>query len=302
MRVTNEMMVTASLRRLSTRLERYESTQARLGSGQQMLAPSDNPSGASRALGLRATQRAREQEQRNGQEALNWLANSDGQLLSGVNRLQRARDLAVRGAGSVAADERAALAAELRSVRDELVSIANTRVGGRPVFSGFSDADPVRFDGASWVYQGDSGQTQRRVGEQDVVTINVTAGDAFGFDAEAADGTGATRNTLRILDDLIAQMDAGDETGIRASIGALDGARERLTDVLGRIGSTMNWVQSAMERSDASLTALRLELAEVEDVNIAEAIMELQTQEVAYEATLGALGRALPASLISFLR
>lgn len=35
---------------------------------------------------------------------------------------------------------------------------------------------------------------------------------------------------------------------------------------------------------------------------MAEAVMELQMQEVAYEAVLGAMARALPPSLASFLR
>jgi hypothetical protein len=37
-------------------------------------------------------------------------------------------------------------------------------------------------------------------------------------------------------------------------------------------------------------------------VDEAEAVVELQWQEVGYEATLGTLARALPPSLVSFLR
>ena len=39
----------------------------------------------------------------------------------------------------------------------------------------------------------------------------------------------------------------------------------------------------------------------VEDVDLAEGIMTLQTQEVAYKATLGALSRAIQPSLVDFL-
>ena len=37
-------------------------------------------------------------------------------------------------------------------------------------------------------------------------------------------------------------------------------------------------------------------------MDVAEAIMDLQVEEVAYQATLQALGRSLPDTLVSFLR
>jgi len=43
-------------------------------------------------------------------------------------------------------------------------------------------------------------------------------------------------------------------------------------------------------------------LVEARDINLEEAIMNLQVEEVAYEATLAAIDRVLPGSLVSFLR
>lgn len=47
---------------------------------------------------------------------------------------------------------------------------------------------------------------------------------------------------------------------------------------------------------------LRMELSEVQDLDLAKGVMELQVQQVAYEATLQALAKALPPSLAAFLR
>ena len=46
---------------------------------------------------------------------------------------------------------------------------------------------------------------------------------------------------------------------------------------------------------------LQLQLSNIEDVDIAEAVMELTTQEVALQATLGAVGRALQPTLLNYL-
>ncbi|HEX9887873.1 MAG TPA: hypothetical protein VGA69_00220 [Nitriliruptorales bacterium] len=57
-----------------------------------------------------------------------------------------------------------------------------------------------------------------------------------------------------------------------------------------------------MDESLLRLLSLRGDaIALLEDADRAEAVMELQMQEVAYQSTLGVLGRALPPSLLSFL-
>lgn len=296
MRVTSEMMVSNSLRRLSSRLEGYERAQSQLATGRRMLAPSDDPSGAGRALGLRATQRAREQEVRNAGDAKAWLDLADSQMQAAVERLHRARELAVRGASSLGAEERQAIGVELASVRDEMVAIANFSHGGRPLFAGYGSEDPVALVAGTWTYQGDAGQVTRRVGESEVVQVNVTAPEVFGFGSPDGD-------VFTMLDDLIAALGGPDPAGeLAQGIQRIDAARQTIGDAQARVGASSNWVDSARRRSEDAILATRGQLAEVEDVNIAEAIMNLQTEEVAYTATLQALARALPPSLAAFLR
>lgn len=296
MRVTNEMMVSNSLHRLSSRLQQFERTQSQLSTGRRMLAPSDDPGGSGRALSLRATQRARQQEARNASDAQGQLALADNQLQASVNRLHRARDLTVAGASSVSPQQRNAMAVEIRAIQDELVGIANTRNRGRPLFSGYRDVSAVAKGAADeWIYQGDDGAVTRRVGEQDLVTVNVTAAEVFGFGAPDGD-------VFSLLDDIILALDAGDTDEMSAALGRLDEAQRRIGDAQTKIGASANWVESAQLRTQDSLLAIRTQLSEVEDINIAEGIMELQLQENAYQVTLQAMARALPPSLASFLR
>ncbi len=296
MRVTSEMMSTNALRRLSTRLSSYERVQTRLATGKQFQVASENIGGSVRAQTLRSSMRAREQEQRNADDARSWLDITDSQLQSAVDRLARARDLAVRGANTMGEDERTALAKEVEAVQADLVSIANAQHRGRPIFAGFSDQKPVTgAPGGPWGYTGDMGTVTRRVGEHDVVPINVTAYDAFGFGTPGGD-------IFSTLDRLVTSLKAGDIAGVGTAIAGIDAGRASLTESLATVGSRTNWVESARHRSQDTLHALRTELAEVEDVDIAEAIMNLQVEEIAYEATLQAVARALPPSLASFLR
>ena len=300
MRVTSEMMVTSSLRRLNGRLQRYEEIQAQLATGKRSAAPSDDPGAAARALSLRASQRTREQEARNAADARSWLDIADSQLQAGVTRLQRARDLAVRAATEIDATEAGALARELRAIQDELVSIANFQHRGRPIFAGSQATPPIASTGEPpgrvWTTSNDDGAVLRRVGEDDVVQVNVTADAVLGF--RPGDGG----DVLSDLDDLITALETGDTAAVSAGLERLDAARTRFNDALATIGTATNRVDSAERRSADALHAVRVELSEVEDADLAETVVALQVQQTAYQATLQAMARALPPSLASFLR
>jgi flagellar hook-associated protein 3 FlgL len=295
MRVTSEAMAASSLRRLSSRLAAYERTQTRLATGRRFEVASEDVGGSVRAQALRAAMRVREQELRNAADARSWLDIADAHLQGAVEGVQRARELAVRGAG-VSADEGAALAAEVDAIAAELLSIANATYRGRPLFAGLAEGPAVAVTGGVHAYGGDLGAVERRIGEREVVAVNVTAQEAFGF----AHGPG--QDVFAVLRELADALRSGDRDAISSSLPALDRAREDLTGALASVGSRTNRVEAAVQRSEATLQSQRVELSEIADVDIAEAIMELQVQEVAYQATLQAVARALPPSLASFLR
>jgi flagellar hook-associated protein 3 FlgL len=306
MRITQGTMVNSQLSRLQNRLERFERAQSQLGTGKAILKPSDDPSAANRGLLLRASMRAREQEARNGADALSWLNLADSKLQGTVERLHRARDLTVSGASNQESVSRRAMATEIAEIRDELVGIANAQHAGRPLFTGFRDGVAVeRSDGTApgevagdWMYRGGVGdQVTRRVSEQDVVTVNLTADDVFGFDA-AAPGT----DLFSLLDGIEAALKDGDQAALTGQLADLDTALERIGDQQGKIGAATNRVDAAMSRNQEEQLAVRSELATTEDVDISSAVMELQTQETAYQATLAALSRIMQPSLVDFLR
>lgn len=294
MRITSGMMVSNSLRRLSDRLGSYERAQSELAIGRRILRPSDDPSSAGRAMTLKAQLRTRDQEQRNITDARSWLESADSSLQTAMERLSRTRELAIRGSNSMSRSEAEAVALEVDQLKEELVGIANGRFRNRPLFGGFGQADPVQQVGAAWQVGGE-GAIARRISETERVTVNVTAAEAF---VDPASG----KDAFTVLDELSAALRGGDSSAVAGTLVDIDAVRSQIGATLARIGSTTNRVDSADRRNvDAALT-IRTELSEVEDVDVAEGVMELQLQQTAYEATLGALGRALPESLVAFLR
>jgi len=294
MRVTSEMMVTGSLQRLQGRLQRYERAQVALATGKTMQRPSDDPAQASRALTLRAALQSRSQELRAAADATSLVERSDAELQSASNVLQRVRELTISAGGVSSQTQRDAIATEIHQLQEQLLSIANTRHRGQALFAGHQDGTAIAHDGVAWEYLGDQGAIMRRVSDSDRVQVNVTAASVFGF----ADGD----DVFTLLDDLRAAVTADDTAGVQAGLQGVDRALSRVWDGLATLGATSARVDAARQRTVDGELILRSELAEVEDVDMARAFMDLQVEEVAYEATLQALGRSLPQTLVAFLR
>ncbi len=298
MRITSDMLATRSLDRLQSRLKAYERSQSELSTGKRIMTPSDDPGGSRRAMTLRASMRAREQELRNIEDAVGWLNNADSQLQAASERTRRARDLTVDGATLKDPGAHRAIATEIRAIADELVGIANARHSGRPLFGGFAAGDAVTETGTGLDFDPPAGQNDevvRRVSDTEQVRVNTTAAEWLG--AGSADGDLVTN-----LRQIANSIEAGDQDAASAGLATLDTAIGRIGGALADVGAATNRVDSAKQRADDSLFTLRTELSNVEDIDVAEGIMELQIQEVGYQATLQALAKALPPSLGSFLR
>ncbi len=244
--------------------------------------------------GRQAADEAYQQETRNAEDGTRWLDLTDTALQGVTGRLRRVRELAVRGATFTSTDERTAIAAEVDSLKDDLVDLANSRYQGRPLFSGFSAADPVQLSGAAWTCTGDNGAINRRVGENEVVQVNLTADQVFGFTSP--------KDMFTTLDDFVGALNVNSQAGIDIALGEIDTAMDTVLTSLSQLGAATNRVEYAKTKSTEDLRTIRTNLTEIEDLDRSEAILDLQLQETAYQWTLAAFARSSQPSLVDFLR
>ena len=125
--------------------------------------------------------------------------------------------------------------------------------------------------------------------------VNVTADQVLGFSA------GAGQDSVTMLDNLATQVSAGNATGVSASIAGVDVALGRVNQGLAQIGSAGNRIDAALALNLNNAETIKSQLSSVQDVDLAEATMNLQTQQVAYQAALGALSKVLGPSLLDFI-
>lgn len=292
-RVTQHSVAMRVLAGLQGNLDRLGRTQEQLSSGKQLTRPSDSPTRAVSAMQLRSAARAQDQYARNASDGLGWLGTIDSALTSTLDAVRRVRDLTVQGmsTGAAGPDARAAIAIEVKSLREAVIGLANTRYLDRPVFGG-TTAGNAAYDSATGAYVGDPGSVDRTVASGAVVPVNVVGTDVFGNA-----GTGL----LKVLDDISVHL-TSDPSALSADLGELDTALQATTTTLASVGARYSRVEQAQKAAGLSGDSLRAQLSDVEDVDLPKTLVDLSLQQTAYQAALGAASRVVQTSLVDFLR
>jgi len=148
MRVSSNMLydsITSHLQRSTSRLqELYEQA----SSQKRINKPSDDPAGMARILDSRDAIKAFERYQANVDTAKGWLGTADKTLMEVQDILARMKELSVQAAnGTMSADNRQAIALEVRQNFEQLISLANTRYEDKSVFAGHKVDGPAFTQG-----------------------------------------------------------------------------------------------------------------------------------------------------------
>ena len=291
-RTTQRTLADQVTRGLQANLDKLGSPQSQISSGKRISKPSDDPAGADAAMRLRSQATAATQAGRNASDGLAWLGSIDT-TLNGINgSLQRARDLTVQGAstGSNDATSLAAIATEIDQIRSGVIDEANTTYLGRPVLGG-TTAGGKAYD-STGAFVGDGNPVNRTVGPGVSVQVNVSGPQAL--------GSGPT-GVLDILATISADLKTN-PAAIGGDLTNLDAAMKNLASTQAVVGARFSRVQSMKTDADNSVLTLKAQLSTVEDVDLPKTVVDLQLQQNAYQAALGASSKVLSTSLMDFLK
>jgi flagellar hook-associated protein 3 FlgL len=294
MRITTGMTqrnVLSDLNRVNERLSR---TQQKVASNKEIARPSDDPFNASRALALRTSMESTQQYQRNIQDAQGWQETAEIALADITDAIGRAQELLVEGASDATpAEARLAIAAEMDQLIEGVKQTANATYRGRYVFAGTETDAPPYISGTD-AYQGSTEVVERQIGPGVALPIGVLGTSFLG---DGADG-----KLLQVLRDVSTHLQANDGTALRADVGLLDGKLDDVLGVRALNGARENRLEAALSRLGEVEESTLKQLSETEDTDIAKTLIELNSQQAAYQAALKAGANIVQASLMDFLR
>lgn len=291
-RVTQPSMQRQSLALLQGHLSRLSELQTQLSTGKAFTKPSDDPAATVDSMRIRTDQRATAQHARNISDGVGWLDTVDSALSGSTALMRRARDLTVQ-AGNIdimSPAAREAIAAELDATAEALRTQANATYLGRSVFAGTSDA-VAAFD-ATGAWQGTAGGTvERRIDGASTVRVDSNGAAVFGDGPTSA---------FALLQQIATDLRAGNP--VASQLNAIDARMGSMLQEVAAVGARYNQLLTAQQDVQARTVTLQTRLTGVEDVDLAETVVQLKLQEVAYNASLGATQRILQPSLMDFLR
>lgn len=294
-RVTSTGGAQLMLANLQASYQTLVEVQDHLSSGKHLRRPSDSPAATLNALEYRSQLRRSKQFERNTTDAQSWLNVADSALTTTQSYLTRIRELALQGTnGSSDTKARAAVANEVRSIRESLIQLGNTKYGNRAIFSGTRDTQEAY--NASGTYLGNSGSVLRPVASGVDVQVNATGEQVFGA---AGDPGGNVFARIATLADDISN---GNIEAAKAGIDRLDNSRDRISGVQATLGARANRVQDILTRNEDVTLEVKSLLSETEDVDIAKALVDLKVQEMGYQTALSVTAKVIQPSLLDFLR
>jgi len=189
MRVSTSQIFNQGIQQFQNLNAQQARTQEQVATGKEVLSPSDDPVASTRIVQLKDDLARSEQYQDTLDMTQTRLEREDGTLSSYTDALARTRELMVQaGSGSLSESDRESIAQELRQVKGQMVSLANTKgPEGEFLFAGFQGGEkPFGEDVSGNIeYRGDSGE--RSVQIDDGVTIKVNDNGRETFEAIPSD-------------------------------------------------------------------------------------------------------------------
>lgn len=282
--------------------------QAQIATGKRIQTPSDDPVAAARVARLEQGDADDARYLDNLTLATSLLGQADRTLESVETQLQRARELAVRASNdTMNANDRAAIATELRAIVDDLFRLANTTdIRGGALFGGATTGDAfVRAADGTISYAGVGDAPPIPIAAQATVQTNDNGQRIFG---NIPAGAGTT-DLFAIVADLGAALEPGGaatpadlRAAMTAGIDGITKATEQVVTARASIGARAARLELETERVTRARGENEIDRGTLEGVDIQAAVLELQKTMTTLQATQASFARLTQLSVFDYLR
>jgi flagellar hook-associated protein 3 FlgL len=281
-------------------------TQTQLAQGKQLINPSDAPDQAANIQRIKSLLSKQESYMSSLNTVKTRLESEDTTLKGVTDMLIRAKELSIQSAnGTLTSLDRKPLAAEMQSLRDEILSLANTKDNnGNYIYSGsrVKTAPFASDSNGSSDYQGDQTKMYVRVSEQLSIPLNRSGTDAFTSVNRTTNGITTGVGFFQVLDDLTTSIKNSDSAGMQRGMGEIDKLIDGVTLAHANVGTDLNVIDQQTSVIDDTVINLKSTLSSVEDLDYNTAITKMNQQMLSLQAAQSSFAKISQMSLFDFIR
>ncbi|CAH6898003.1 Flagellar hook-associated protein flgL [Vibrio chagasii] len=294
MRVTDSQFNAVMQRSLMDNNIRLNKVFEQMSTGLRINHLSDDPIAAVRLEGLKKTVSDNQQYQRNIENVQLQLTRYETNVNTLESLSQQVNELLLQGKnGTLDAESRAGIVLELKSLKTEMLNTLNQANDGSYLFSGTDISNPAIDTAPPYTLNPNSDYRETKVGDNQYVPSNLTITDTIGSSAIFTD-----------LDNAIAELElatGGFTTALDNALNTNQTLHQNLLVSLTDIGSQYNALERLKETSIDMVFFAETVRSELEELDYAEASVELNQGMIALEATQKTFARVAGISLFDLL-
>ena len=303
MKISTSFLFDRATERMSTIQNKLATTQAQMAVGKQILSPSAAPDQAAAIQRLKGEVQRQESHMRTLDVAMRRYTAEETALSSSNDLLIRIKELGIQAANdTLAPDDRKAIGMEMKALRNQLLSLSNTRDNsGNYLFSGTRVNTPAFAEDANGqvVYEGDQTQTRIPAGVERTVQFTRAGTDVF---RRVVRDDGQAVGFFNALDQMIEGVNSSRTAKVQQGIADITQMHDSMTLSQAQNGSDQTVVQSQLDVLEETTLRIKSTLSEIEDLDYAEAVTRMNKEMMAMEAAMGSFGKISSLSLFDYIR
>jgi flagellar hook-associated protein 3 FlgL len=307
MKISTSFLFDRATERMSNIQNRLATTQAQMAESKQILSPSDAPDQAAAIQRLKGEVQRQDSHVRTLDVAMRRYTAEETALTASNDIITRMKELGIQAANdTLSPDDRKGVAVELKALRNQLLSLGNTRDdSGNYLFSGTRVKTPAFAEdvGGKVVYQGDQTQTRIPAGVERTVQFTRAGTDVFSrVVRENPDNTTTSVGFFDALDQMIEGVEGSQGDKVNQGISDLNQIHSNLSLSQVQNGSDQTVVQSQLDVLDETTLRFKSTLSEIEDLDYAAAVTRMNKEMMALEAAMGSFSKISGLSLFDYIR
>ena len=307
MKVSTSQIFERAMTQMSTQQAKVSDLQTQLATGKQIVRPSDDPDKAGVIQRLNSASNRLEGYSDNLRAVGSRLDTEEAALMTSEKVLQRIRELAVKAnSETLSQEDRQITAKEIQALRDQMLSLANSRDSAQNyVFAG-SMTRTVHFaeDTTGVIaYQGDDNRVMVDVSDQRQLALNRPGSEAFSSIIRVnTSGESERVGFFSALDDLAAALNSNDSELVNRGLAEVSDLTQSMALSIADVGSRMSIADTQVDA--LSETKMRYEsmLSEAQDLDYAAAITKLTAEIMSLEAGQSSFVKISQLSLFDYIR